>query len=536
MDPGSSALKRRFSLHGDAWTRILNWAVRNVPAPLEPFLLAFWSTLFYLLAARQRRAVVGNLRALFPRDGLLAAHARAWRVFWNFANTEVEAVHCLELGLKFDWEVEGCQHFRELVAATEGTIIVSAHMGSYDVGALLFAKSLAKPFHTVRAPESTPELQALKEEERDRIFGPLLRIHYNTQAADALGVELLRALQAGDVVAIQGDRLVGNVAVATAGADFGGMPVEIPSGPFALAAAARCQVYPLFIVRLGRRRYRLICKEPFSVQRERAPEPGKHPLSAGMDAWGAVLAEVARKYWFQWYVFEPLFPPGVKWPGDPRPPAVERRPQQPALYAPGRCTTSMLKAGLLLMAKLGVAQRRDAPLPGVDTYLSDSPDMCAEEATSYSLLYPLASGALLIGSLHHLLGSWPAWVTGLGLALAPLWLPVMFQLLLLLIWAVLRPARVFFKLPMADGRAAHWVALQTLLTVLAELYLFYFGEVDLLSLDLGTLGAWGAIFLAGFTLYNLVAFLLLQSLGKDAERMQEELHLQRLPENLADTK
>lgn len=528
-------LKRRFSLHGDAWTRLLTWGVRNVPPPLEPPLLVFWSTVFFLLAGRQRRAMVANLRTLFPRDSWLRAQGRAWRIFWSFANTEVEAVHCLDLGAKFDWEVEGREHFDQLANAEDGAIILTAHMSNYDVAAFLFANRLRKPLHTVRAPESTPELQALKEAERQRLFAGHVKIHYNKQADDALGLELLRALQAGDVVAIQGDRLVGEAATATA--DFGGLPVMLPNGPFALASIAKCRVFPLFIVRMGRRRYRIICQPPLMITRDRQPGPGRHGFSSAMDAWGGLLAQVARKYWFQWYVFEPLFPPGAKWPGDPQASKIEKLPRDSAEFAPSRCGTASMKFGgflsLWFWKKVGNRSRIAAP----ECFLASSPDLYGAEIVLYSIVVPASVAGLFAGWLDH--AGWAGgWLVLGWIMLAPIWLPLLLMALLAAVYVLLVPLCMLLRPGPILRHRLHWWGLWSVLAGVSFLTIYSsFLEILRLGPDKNISWSMGSALLAAFLVcsvlsQNIVAALLLPLFRRQISKLEATLPLNKLPEQL----
>jgi hypothetical protein len=65
-------------------------------------------------------------------------------------------------------------------------------------------------------------------------------------------------------------------------------------------------VYPVFVVRLGWRRYQVRVEAPFSVTGD--PEnPGPAHLQATAD-WSRVLAPVLRRYPQQWEQFTPVFP------------------------------------------------------------------------------------------------------------------------------------------------------------------------------------------------------------------------------------
>jgi hypothetical protein len=60
-------------------------------------------------------------------------------VFWNFAVTFVDGLRCETGTGGVDWAVEGLAHMEDLANRGEGCIILTAHMGNYDIAAPMFA-------------------------------------------------------------------------------------------------------------------------------------------------------------------------------------------------------------------------------------------------------------------------------------------------------------------------------------------------------------------------------------------------------------
>ncbi len=288
---------RRFRPHGVFWRQFLRWAVLNVPYWCEAVILGFWAMLF-LLWGPGRRGVTANLRAILPGSRALANLFRVYRVMWNFAWTIDDNVRFKELRVVPDWEFTGREHFDRMRNDPGGAIILTAHMGSYDLGAHLFAQMSKRPIVMVRAPEVDPQT---REYEAARAAAPeSLKIDFSTRANE-LALDLLHALQRGEIIAIQGDRITPGIT--TLPATLFGKQTSIPAGPFALSMAARVPIYPLFIVRLGRRSYRLIVGEPFSVERTRDRAAS---FEAAVTQWTHELERVVREAWFQWYTFAPF--------------------------------------------------------------------------------------------------------------------------------------------------------------------------------------------------------------------------------------
>lgn len=290
---------RHFDARGVFWRQFLRWGIRNVPMWLEPIAIAWWS-FFFLLWGPGRRGVMMNLRAIVPGSTPLGNLTRTFRVMRNFAWTIADNGRFAEERVIPDWEFVGAEHFDALQSHPGGAIILTAHMGSYDLGAQLFAETSTRKIFMVRAPEIDPHTRAFEEGQLRTPEG--LKIDFNTKASD-LAFDLLNAVQNGELVAIQGDRVTPGIA-SLPGTLFG-KRTEIPAGPFALAMAARAPIFPLFIIRLGRRHYRLLTLPPIHVNRRSRSRD--EDLGRAVNEWCAHLESVVRGAWWQWYAFDAFY-------------------------------------------------------------------------------------------------------------------------------------------------------------------------------------------------------------------------------------
>lgn len=289
---------RRFLVQGVFWRQFLRWAILNQPLWIEPASMAFW-TLFFMFWGPGRRGVMRNLSAIFPVSSPVTNFFRTYRVMWNFASTLADTMRFKELRVVPDWEFEGLEHFEELRARRGGAIILTAHMGSYDLGAHLFAESSDRPMVMVRAPEADPQTREFEESHTARTIADRLKIDFSTRSTD-LALDLLHSLQRGEIIAIQGDRITHGISALPA--KLFGKAMHVPAGPFALAMAARVPIYPLFIMRLGYRRYRLVTSKAIEVARTR---DRAEAFERAVEAWTGELERAVRAGWFQWFTFEP---------------------------------------------------------------------------------------------------------------------------------------------------------------------------------------------------------------------------------------
>lgn len=284
---------------GVFWRQLLHWAVNNIPLYLQPVMVFTWSLIFFLAAAGERRAAIHNLGAILPGSSPTANFFRAFRIFHDFASTITDTARFKARGEMVDWEFEGIRHFDALKDAAQGAIILTAHMGNYDLGAYLFVERIKRPMTIIRAPEIDPATQQWEQDNRRQVASDDFRIDFNTESG-MLALDLIAALRENKIVAIQGDRVTPGIS--SFRSKMFGRPVLLPSGPFALAMATHTTIHPLFVLRRGWMQYRVVTTEPF--QCARTGRDRERDLERAVDQWKSVLESVIAKHWSKWHLFD----------------------------------------------------------------------------------------------------------------------------------------------------------------------------------------------------------------------------------------
>jgi lauroyl/myristoyl acyltransferase len=291
-----------FAVHGIFWRRFVDWAVLRLPAFFQAPLIWVGTAVFFFAAGSARRAVARNLRLIRPKSSRLLHPFRILRVFANFGWSLADSASYRLHHVEFDYDLEGETILESLATAKNG-IVLTAHMGNYDLGAALFAEKFRRPIRMVRAPE--PDSLSARHVDRalEQSTAGAVRIGYSTNGS-ALAFDLLHAIRAGEIISVQGDRVVGSVGRAPV--RFCGHKICLPNGPFVLGLVAEAPIYPLFIVRTGYRRYKIVAREPILVPRNEATR--EEAIATAMQQWSATLEEVVRRYWPQWFAFTPMDP------------------------------------------------------------------------------------------------------------------------------------------------------------------------------------------------------------------------------------
>ena len=294
---------RRCGVFGDFPSRLAHGVMPFLPWFMEPLLIRLWTFVFFLIAGEQRRAVAHNLRALHPHWPKWRATHGAWRVFVNFATTFTDALRCESGTGSLDWQVDGLDAFESLAAPGPGRIVLTAHMGNYDIAAPAFSGRFGRTLFTVRAPERQAENQKIRERRirENEALHPNFRTLYNT-GDGMLGLQLAQELRAGNLVAVQADRVMFDVSPLDVEVEPG-LVMRLPKGPLALARATGAPCQPLFITRSGWRSYRITVRQPLVLP---ARPRGTSTDNPAAQVWGNAVLEIIRPHWDQWFVFEKL--------------------------------------------------------------------------------------------------------------------------------------------------------------------------------------------------------------------------------------
>jgi lauroyl/myristoyl acyltransferase len=300
FDPAMESGQGRFAVESVFWRRVIDWSVNHVPSIFHQPLIWIAAFLFLFIAAPARKALLQNLRLIRPQSWGIIKYCRASRVFVNFGWSLTDSAAYRLTKARVRYELQGGR-FLEQLAAGNGAIVLTAHMGNYDLGAALFAERFHRKMKIVRAPEP----DALSAQHVDLALqqstAGAVRVGYSSDGP-SLAFDLLNDLRGGEIICIQGDRVVGDVGRAPV--KFFDREVFLPNGPFVLSLVSGTPIYPLFIVRTGFRKYKIVAREPIVCSRGTGSRD--EIIAEAMQRWAQVLEEIVSCYWLQWFAFTPL--------------------------------------------------------------------------------------------------------------------------------------------------------------------------------------------------------------------------------------
>lgn len=199
-------------------------------------------------------------------------------------------------GCRFRVEIEHNEYYEELAAGAKGFVMVSSHVGNYELAGYSLHPEPKRFYALVYAGEKETVMQ-----NRARCFAgnniemvPVLPDLSHLFTAN-------RALEEGNIVGMPGDRLFGSQKSVTC--DFLGAPARFPLGPFALAVQRDVPMLSIFVMKEGVKRYRIFVHR---IDSGDAALPKRARMEHAAHEFAAQLEKIVRRYptqWFNYYDF-----------------------------------------------------------------------------------------------------------------------------------------------------------------------------------------------------------------------------------------
>ncbi|HEX4822732.1 MAG TPA: lysophospholipid acyltransferase family protein [Candidatus Polarisedimenticolaceae bacterium] len=290
-----------YHVTGLFWYRFHRWSVSSTPEWTLGIWITIFTTFFFFTIWNIRRAIGANLENVLGPCGFFRRQRRIYATMWAFAWCLSERYERLATDRKFDVAVDGMEHWQAATANGRGCVLVTAHLGLYEVGSMMPSTVEKRHVHLIREPEIDPRAQEFIRESVRAVETEHYSMHF--QSEDPLqGMFLLDVLRRGEIVAIQGDRprTGGRIVPAT----LFGRPLSLPAGPASLARAAGVPLLPVFAIREGRRRYRCVFAPPIEPW---GTADRQHEVAEATARVGEAVERAVRSAPHQWFVFREIW-------------------------------------------------------------------------------------------------------------------------------------------------------------------------------------------------------------------------------------
>jgi KDO2-lipid IV(A) lauroyltransferase len=188
-------------------------------------------------------------------------------------------------------EIEGVERYLRARALGRGAILVSSHLGSFEIGLAALRKHEPRGHVVFQRDVERKGFERLRASHRQRLG--IMEAPIDDGLTMWLG--LRDALGRNEVVLMHGDRVMpGQKGVRM---DFLDRCALLPTGPVRLALASGAPIVPLFAPRDPDGRIRILLEEPIIVDPQAMLHNDVHPA---MRELAATMERIIRRYPDQW--------------------------------------------------------------------------------------------------------------------------------------------------------------------------------------------------------------------------------------------
>jgi predicted LPLAT superfamily acyltransferase len=252
------------------------------------FLLRIVAFYYFLFSRRSSRHLYRyfHLRLGYP---VIKSILNIYRNYFWFGQTIIDRI-VLMAGIPhpFSFDFDGEQHLREMVAAKKGGLLLSAHIGNWEIAGHLLQR-LNTRMNIVMYDGEQEQIKAYLESVTGSRSARIILIRDDLSHIYAIQ----DALQQNEFVCMHADRFMeGNKTVA---GTLLNKKARFPAGPFLLANAFRVPVSFVFGMKETRFHYHFYASPPKIYPK---PRPGEPVI---LDDFCKQMESMVRKYPLQWY-------------------------------------------------------------------------------------------------------------------------------------------------------------------------------------------------------------------------------------------
>lgn len=250
------------------------------------------ATLYYWLSHKDRNTLTKNLKVVLDNTtsrGKVDAYTR--RAFINFAKYLADFFRFSKLNKAYInkfVKIEGKQYLDKALEKGKGIILLSSHIGNWELGAAVLAK-LGYKVHAVTLDHPDKRSTKLFEKQRKTCgvhvisIGPALK-------------QCFKALKKNELVAILGDRDFTNNGESIS---FFGRDALVPKGAASFSLRTGAPIVPCFVIREKSDRFRYVFERPILP-----PAKGTQNAIRGlMNTSIKIIEQYIKRHPDQWYVF-----------------------------------------------------------------------------------------------------------------------------------------------------------------------------------------------------------------------------------------
>ncbi len=274
--------------------RIFVFILKSSGLPLAYFVLRFVA-FYFLISAKSTPLVYRYFRDVHHYGRIRSAFS-TYLNYHVFGKTLLDKVALLS-GVKTNFTVnhEGGEHLDEIAKLGKGGILISGHIGNWEVAGQLLNR-LKTRFNILMYESDQESMQKyMQGVQKEKKFNTIIIKDGDMSHL----VKLHEAFSNNELVVMHGDRFrEGNK---TLEVDFFGRKAKFPAGPFVMAAKFGVPLIIVFAVKETNKHYHFFAVPPIQVKRTRVEAELESTIQDLLKRYVAEFEKMVKAYPLQWF-------------------------------------------------------------------------------------------------------------------------------------------------------------------------------------------------------------------------------------------
>ena len=221
--------------------------------------------------------------------GPIKAFRMTYRNHYMFAQVVIDRF-AMYAGRHFRVTIDGFEHFRRLADRPEAFVMLSSHVGNYEMAGYTLVSD-RKPLNAL---VFSGEKQTVMEHRTEMFADKNIRM---IPASDDMSHLFLldQAIQQGEIISMPADRIFGSQKSVTM--KLLGAEVRLPLGPFSVATMRGLNVLTVNVMKTATNSYKIYVK-PLDYDKQ---SPRRQQISQLAQGYATELERILTMYPTQWY-------------------------------------------------------------------------------------------------------------------------------------------------------------------------------------------------------------------------------------------
>lgn len=269
--------------------RIFVWCIRNIGIRSSYFILYFVASYFVLFQKKSNRYILYYFQKRL-NYGYWKAKRSIFKSYFTFGKVLIDKT-AISAGLreKYTYEFDGIENLRNLLAEKKGGVLISAHIGNFEIAEHFFADI---DFDCQINLVTTDQEVTVIKEYLESISVKKSNIKFIYVKEDLSHIfEINQALSNNELICFTGDRYFEGSKYLEA--DLLGKSAKFPAGPFLIASRLGVPVVYVYVMKEDNLHYHLYARVAQNI---------KNRDSQGLlHSYVQNLETMVKKYPLQWF-------------------------------------------------------------------------------------------------------------------------------------------------------------------------------------------------------------------------------------------